>query len=191
MSSQSSTEGGREIFISYRREDSESNTGRIFDHLTENFSPETIFKDVDNMPMGVDFRKHLDQQLTGCRGLLAVIGRQWAENPRLMDEADFVRNEIEHGLDPERDILVVPVLVGNASMPSTDQLPPSLKDFAYRNAIPVRPDPDFHKDMDKLIKNLEDLLDIPLADEQPAVVKAAEGGDAEAQFNLEFILDRI
>ena len=97
------------IFISYRREDSESNTGRIFDHLTENFSPETIFKDVDNMPMGVDFRKHLDQQLTGCRGLLAVIGRQWAENPRLMDEADFVRNEIEHGLDPERDILVVPV----------------------------------------------------------------------------------
>ena len=134
------------------------------------------------MPMGVDFRKHLDQQVAECHVLLAIIGRQWAENPRLQEESDFVRIEIEYGLDPEREIIVVPVLVGNAPMPSVNQLPPCLKNFAYRNAIKVRPDPDFHKDMDKLTRGLEGLLDVPLTDEQPAVIKAAGEGDAEAQF---------
>ena len=32
------------IFISYRREDSEANTGRIHDRLTQKFPPETIFQ---------------------------------------------------------------------------------------------------------------------------------------------------
>ena len=152
MSSHSSAASGKSIFISYRRDDSSANTGRIYDRLIQKFDQQSIFKDVDAIPIGVDFRKHLEKQVTGCRVLLAIIGPRWADNDRLQDEGDFVRIEIEYGLDPDRDILVVPVLVDNSSMPSTDQLPDSLKDFAFRNAIQVRPDPDFHKDMDKLIK---------------------------------------
>jgi hypothetical protein len=33
--------------------------------------------------------------------------------------------------------------------------PPSLQALAYRNAIPIRPDPDFHNDTDRLIKGIE------------------------------------
>ncbi|MBO36121.1 MAG: hypothetical protein CMO64_08020 [Verrucomicrobiales bacterium] len=154
MSSHSSAASGKSIFISYRRDDSSANTGRIYDRLIQKFDQQSIFKDVDAIPIGVDFRKHLEKQVTGCRVLLAIIGPRWADKDRLQDEGDFVRIEIEYGLDPDRDILVVPVLVDNSSMPSTDQLPDSLKDFAFRNAIQVRPDPDFHKDMDKLIKTL-------------------------------------
>jgi hypothetical protein len=32
-------------------------------------------------------------------------------------------------------------------MPSVEELPPSLQDLAFRNGIPVRPDPDFHRDV--------------------------------------------
>lgn len=40
-------------------------------------------------------------------------------------------------------------------MPKDDQLPASMGKLAYRNGTPVRPDPDFHRDMDRLIDGLE------------------------------------
>jgi len=154
VSGQSPEQSRKSIFISYRRDDSQDVTGRIYDRLLQQFSPDSIFKDVDTIPIGVDFREHLEQEIMGCQILLAIVGPSWTSNERLKDEGDLVRIEIEYGLDNNRDILVVPVLVGNALMPSAEQLPDSLKEFAFRNAIPVRPDPDFHRDMDKLIKSL-------------------------------------
>ena len=112
----------------------------------------------DNISFGEDFRKRLNEQAAECKVLLAIVGPHWVKDPRLQDEKDFLRIEIEYGLDPERDILVIPVLVSKAPMPPADQLPESLKDFAFRNAIQVRPDPDFHSDMDKLIDTLAHVL---------------------------------
>jgi len=34
-------------------------------------------------------------------------------------------------------------------------LPPTLGGLAYRNGIAVRPDPDFYRDMDRLIEGFE------------------------------------
>ena len=158
MPSPSDTQGRKCIFISYRREDSQDITGRIYDRLTQKFGSKSIFKDVDAIPFGVDFREHLEQQVADCQVLLVIIGASWVANERLKDEKDFVRIEIEYGLNPDRQIRVVPVLVGNASIPTAEQLPPSLQDLTYRNAIQVRPDPDFHRDMDKLISSLADVV---------------------------------
>jgi hypothetical protein len=47
------------IFISYRRDDSGPTAGRLYDRLVEKFGEANIFIDVDNMPAGVDFVKHL------------------------------------------------------------------------------------------------------------------------------------
>ena len=55
----------------------------------------------------------------------------------------------------KRDIPVVPVLVQGSSMPELDDLPEILQSLVYRNGIPVRSDPDFHGDMDRLIKGIE------------------------------------
>jgi hypothetical protein len=44
------------IFISYRRTDSADVVGRIYDRLLSSYSKEKIFKDVDSIPLGVDFR---------------------------------------------------------------------------------------------------------------------------------------
>ena len=43
------------ILISYRREDSADVTGRIYDRLIQVF-PQSVFRDVDSIPLGVDFR---------------------------------------------------------------------------------------------------------------------------------------
>ncbi len=43
------------IFISYRRNDSASNAGRIYDHLINHFGQGQVFMDVDTIRPGVDF----------------------------------------------------------------------------------------------------------------------------------------
>lgn len=96
-----------------------------------------------------------------CDVVLAIIGRQWLdankEQRRLNDVRDFVRIEIEAAL--KRDIPVV--LVQGATLPAPDDLPEVLQSLVYRNGIPVRPDPDFHKDMARLIKGIEGYLKNP------------------------------
>jgi hypothetical protein len=152
----------QKIFLSYRREDSADVAGRIYDRLVHKFGKEQIFKDVDSIPLGVDFRKHLAQMVGSCDILLAVIGNNWqtADRPdgqrRLDDPKDFVRIELESTL--QRDIPVIPVLVRGADIPDESNLPTTLATLAYRNGIAVRADPDFHRDMDRLIEGVQSHL---------------------------------
>jgi TIR domain len=147
------------IFISYRRQDSGDVTGRIYDRLVQHFGKEAIFKDVDSIPLGVDFREFLGDAVGMCNLLLAVVGRQWLNSQnesgarRLDDSRDFVRIEIESAL--QRDIPVIPLLVQGAGAPAENDLPASIRALVYRNAISIRPDPDFHHDIDRLIKGVE------------------------------------
>ncbi|MES9969964.1 MAG: TIR domain-containing protein [Candidatus Thiodiazotropha sp.] len=147
------------IFISYRREDSADVTGRIHDRLVEHFGESALFMDVDDIPLGVDFSKYIDEKVGKCEVVLAVIGRDWLSltdasgNRRLDQPEDFVRIELESALN--RNIPVIPLLVRRATMPKAEDLPESLRDFAKRNGMPVRPDPDFRTDCDRLIEGLE------------------------------------
>ena len=50
-------------------------------------------------------------------------------------------------------------MVGHASMPSVEDFPPSLKRLAYFNGTVIRPDPDFHHDVARLIRALEEYRD--------------------------------
>jgi len=53
------------------------------------------------------------------------------------------------------------LLVGGSRLPNVDELPGDLKNLAYRNAAQARPDPDFHGDMNRLIKRLEEIVGSP------------------------------
>lgn len=147
------------VFISYRRDDSADVTGRIHERLLQHFDRDVVFKDVDSIPLGIDFRQHLENALSQCRVLIAVIGDQWIERSsalgkrRIDDPRDQLRVELEVALG--RNIPVTPVLVRKAPVPSEEELPASLKSLAYRNGIQIRPDPDFGGDMERLIKGIE------------------------------------
>jgi hypothetical protein len=159
------------IFISYRREDSEHVTGRIHDRLEPHFGRENVFLDVDTIPYGVDFREHLDREVSRCDILLAVIGDGWLDirfkeggrqgQRRLDDPGDFVRIEIESTLT--RDIPVIPLLVGRATMPGLQELPEALQKLAFRNAAEVRSGRDFHDHVGRLIRGIEYLVSSGIA----------------------------
>ena len=129
----------RAIFVSYRREDSEGEAGRLFDDLVRALGEDSVFMDVAGIQFGRDFRKAIDENVTCCGVLLAIVGPRWTSitdvnGVRRLDNAnDFVRLEIASAL--ARDIPVIPVLVHGAAMPHADQLPDNLKDLSYRNSI--------------------------------------------------------
>ena len=171
-----------QIFISYRRDDAAYVTGHINDRLRKEFGEDYVFTDVDRIALGVDFRATLDLMVSDCQILLAVIGGDWltVKNQdgqlRLQDPADFVRIEIESAL--KRNIPVIPLLVSGAKMPTQADLPDSLKDFAFRNGTQIRPAPDFHTDIDRLINSLRKHLNT--APEQPGEEKPGRAkSDAE------------
>jgi len=144
--------------------------GRIYDRLVARFGTESVFKDVDSIPLGVDFRQHIRQAVAGCDVFLTVIGSDWLRTcnregcRRLDDESDFVRLEIAAAL--ERKPLLIPLLVRGASMPRPDELPAQIRDLAFRNGIPIRSDPDFHRDIGRLIDFLEKQASAPSASDK-------------------------
>ena len=144
------------IFISYRRDDSADVVGRIYDYLESVMGRERIFKDVHSIKLGVDYSEAITKAIESCDVQLAVVGNQWLQGRRIDDVDDFVRLEIEAAL--RRDVTIIPVLVGGAQMPTEDELPDSLKPIVYRNAIKVRPDPDFITDMSRLTQSLEGIV---------------------------------
>ncbi len=145
------------IFLSYRRQDSAAMTGRISDRLRAHFGSDAVFMDIDNIPFGVNFRKHIDAAVRQCDVFLAVIGTKWAgesdTHRRLNDPGDVVRIELESAL--RRDIPVIPVLIDHAKMPCEADLSPSLAVLADFNALDVDHGRDFHHHVDLLIKGIE------------------------------------
>ncbi len=127
------------IFISYRRDDSEGEAGRLFDDLVRAFGNDAVFMDVAGIKPGVDFRKAIEDSVASCGVFLAVVGPTWATiagtdgKRRLEDPNDFVALEISSAL--KREVPVIPVLVHDARMPPAELLPEALKNFSYRNSV--------------------------------------------------------
>jgi formylglycine-generating enzyme required for sulfatase activity len=172
------------IFISYRRADSTYLIGRIKDRLVSVFGEESTFRDLDDIPAGVDFRDVLERETNDCNVMLVVIGPQWASitnaqgDRRLFDPEDFTRIEVETGLKrlSEGKTMVIPVLVLNASMPSAQELPQSLGQLAYQNAISIRNDPDFDNDMDRLVRDMKRIGDEIIVEYfEPETIHIVEG----------------
>jgi hypothetical protein len=155
------------IFISYRRADSQAITDRMHDRLASKFGKENVFQDVLDIKYGDDFRQVLQYSVQQADVVLVIIGVVWAtitfsdsqldkEVPRLFDENDFVRIEVETGLN-STGITLIPVLVNGATLPSINQLPLSLHPLVYLNAATVRNNPYFEDDIERLTERLKEI----------------------------------
>jgi hypothetical protein len=125
------------IFISYRRGDTLSATGRLADSLATRFGSQEIFRDVDAIEAAADFRVALLGALESAQVVLVMIGPSWlsgrAAGASKLDAADdYVRFEIEAAVT--NDLPILPVLVEGARMPKPEELPSSIRALAYRQA---------------------------------------------------------
>lgn len=142
------------LFVSYRRGDNRSMTERLCDRLADLFGREAIFKDVDSMPVSKDFRESLNEAIADCDAFLVVIGTQWLASSseigtrRIDQTGDYVRLEAERAIT--ESVPIVPILIDGASLPESSDLPNTLRPLAFCHAIPLRYDPDFNMDFERL-----------------------------------------
>src|SRR6185503_12553465 len=148
-----------QIFLSYRRSDSAYVAASLSDKLQQHFGRDSVFFDVDTIPLGVDFREYIGNAVGQCDVLLAIIGDQWVRSVdeqgkrRIDNPSDYVRIEIESAL--KRNIPIIPVLVDEVEMPSADDLPPSIQSIVFRNATELRAGRDLRQHIELLIQGLE------------------------------------
>ena len=123
------------IFISYRRTDAGGHAGRIFDRLREQFGAQHVFFDQDAIEPGDRFPNRIEAAIRSARAVLVVIGPDWLDslNERAANQnTDFVRREVsiavERKRNPSDQVEVIPLLVGDATMPACDQLHGDLRD---------------------------------------------------------------
>ena len=124
---------GASIFISYRRADAGGHAGRLFDRLSHWFDTGELFYDLDGVDIGDTFPDTIAAHLNTASVVLVVIGPDWVRtiNERAdTGQVDYVREEVARALARRASgeaVLIVPVLMGGATMPSPGALCDSLR----------------------------------------------------------------
>jgi hypothetical protein len=154
------------IFVSYRRNDSSAMAGWIHEKLFSQYGT-SVFKDIDNIAIGENFRNAIGRALRHCDVMVAVIGPKWLGpkddgTRRIDEERDWIRVEIE--IASHLGIPIIPVLVERAQMPGTHQVPEGMREVTMLNALVIEPGPDFHNQ----VRRLTDSIDRVPIDEAPA-----------------------
>ncbi len=150
-------DGQLKIFINYRRDDAAAHARLLYDRLAGHFGAENVFLDIVNLQPGVRWIDEIRSQGAGAGVLLALIGRRWAEllSERASGGEDHVRSEIEAALRAPH-VKVIPTLLDDASMPSDQQVPSSLRPLLRRNATAVQLTT-LDSDVDALVAHLEEV----------------------------------
>jgi hypothetical protein len=162
------------LFISYRRDDTGGDAGRLNDTLIQLLGSGSTFFDLSSIVPGRNFKVELKRALSQTTHLLALIGPAWeivadsVHKPRLHDENDYVRMELLAGI--ENDVPVVPVLLNRSSIPKAADLPDVLHPITNLQAFEIRRDR-WMDDVSALLKKLDIALD-PDEDRQARQVSA-------------------
>lgn len=176
------------LFISYRHKGTMGWAGRLCDDFRQRFDKSQVFMDIMGMDGGIrpgrNFEQEITSALSSCDVLVALIDPEWTscKHPtggrRLDDPKDWVRNEIASAL--QRNIFVVPVLVGRATPPEEKDLPEEIKPLCKQQAIELS-DHRWNYDVQKLIESIRNLA--------PRIILKKEDDIAYTNTGLRLLLE--
>jgi hypothetical protein len=144
-----------QLFISYRNADTYGITHALHHHLQQEFGEDSLVLDVRAKRAGEDFVAGVQDAVTKSDLLICLIGRQWLmiedEHGRRMlhNPEDAVRVQLATAL--AADVPVLPVLVRDAPMPTSNDLPDDLKPLARLQAFNLT---------DRVSGDLKNLVDL-------------------------------
>ena len=132
----------RRVYLSYRREDSERIAQQLTERLAEHFEVVAPAAEPESAVLQADV-------------VVAVIDARWTDimgQPRSDSSSDRVSAEIAAAL--RRGVLVIPVLIDGARMPTRTELPDTLAELAGKRAVIVGTD-SFTSDSSQLLSSIE------------------------------------
>lgn len=131
------------IFINYRRADAGPEAALVKKAVEAEFGGPHVFLDVSSIETGAEWPKEIEIKLKSADALVAVIGPEWLRagsdkwgQRRIDDRSDWVRKELALSLRTGK--LVIPLLVGGASLPPAKALPTCLRKLTEKQALPIR-----------------------------------------------------
>jgi hypothetical protein len=148
----------REVFISYRRDDASSESGRLADTIRLHFGEDSVFMDTSDTRLGEEWPEAIRGALESATVVIAVIGPEWLVargeygRRRIDDPDDWVRREIQFGLEHGR--MVMPLLVRHARMMPSSALPPEIGSLSARQALTISAESWTH-DVQRVLRELE------------------------------------
>jgi hypothetical protein len=150
------------IFISYRREDTGPYARLLKDHLAECLPGPSVFIDLDEIEVGLDFAEVIKTALDSSAVMIALIGPRWLTitdedgRRRLDDPDDYVRFEIRTGL--QRCVRLIPVLIDGAKPLRQHDLPDDIQKLTRLNALKMGYD-HFEYDENRLTTTIRKVLE--------------------------------
>ena len=121
-----------------------------------------MFFDVETIPVGVDFRKHIEVRILQSAVVLAIIGHRWLRLPRWFGRLlartmteDHVMTEIEFALN--HGVPILPILVDDASIPDSQDLPLPARALADLNGKRLQSSGDFNRDFEGVLSVVRSL----------------------------------
>lgn len=160
------------VYLSYRRDDDPGYAHALRASLEREVE---VLMDVADAPraQGLPWHATLERQIDDADLLLVVIGRKWEDlTAQANDDDDVVVDEIHTAL--EQGKRVIPVLVGNTSMPGPDRLPVRIRVLPLLQPFQVRTDT-FRMDMSAIESEIGEVV---------FALAARRGGPAEATLPL-------
>lgn len=138
------------IYLSYRPGDNDAVAGRLHDQLAERFGRDAVVWRVPGDPQA---RPDLRDAVV----VVALIGPRWlrgvaGDEEPLARPDDPVREELEAAM--RRRLPIIPALPQGAALPQAPYLPPALRPLAEQTPTPLRDDPDFRRDAERLAERL-------------------------------------
>ena len=139
------------VFVSYRHEDAEADAGRLYDTLAAELGQEALYKDVENIAIGRNWKRAVREALADSAAVLFVMGPDWRLSPAI---------EFELQLALASDVPVVPILVRKADLVQlSSRLPAPLSEISERRAVTVN-----HASWSRDCRELLEMLKRVLAD---------------------------
>lgn len=130
------------IFLSYRVDDQPFAAAFLDHELTRELGNDAVFFASRSISLGADWEKSIFDAVSASVAVLVIIGPRWLTTTgkdgrrRLDDPSDFVRREVELGLQLGKQ--VVPVHLERRHTLDTGELPESLHALAEKQGPIVR-----------------------------------------------------
>lgn len=144
------------LFISWRHDDAPDPTLQLLYAIEAKLRPEEIFFDENSLTLGLDWQRNLEEAVSSCDAVLAVIGPRWLELLEVKAQSggpDFLKFELEIAL--KREIPVIPVYVDETPFLEREQLPETIADLAGRQGRRLRGVPHRHSDLGEIARRTE------------------------------------
>lgn len=137
----------KKLFISYRRVDAYE-VNRLVKALRQEYGESNIFYDVESIELGDNWPKLLESALNEASAIIIIIGPSWLHlqheesGKRRIDlETDWVRKEVIRTIQRKQenpDLLVIPLLIGEALVPQKEHLDKELQPLCDFQAMTLK-----------------------------------------------------